>query len=316
MPRALVTGITGQDGSYLAELLLEKGYEVHGMLRPGVPPNFERIEAIRHRLALGEANLRDDRSIRALVDRVRPHEIYNLAGNGFVPESWERPIETADVMGLGPVRLLEAIRAVDPSIRFLQVGSSEIFGHARSEPQDESTPPAPRAPYGAAKAYAHAMTASYRRQYGLFAASAIAYNHESPRRNPRFVTRKITQAAACIKRGLAERVTLGNLDAQRDWGFAGDFVRGMWLMLQADEPDDYILATGVTHSVRQVAELAFGHVGLDWQAHVNVDPALIRGGDETKLRGNASKARRQLGWEPGVSLAELIRMMVDADLPG
>lgn len=312
--RALVTGITGQDGFYLADLLLEQGYAVFGMLRPEPQQNFSRIAPLENRLTLEVADLRDQQSVLELVERVAPDEIYNLAGNSFVPDSWQDPIEAGDVMGLGVVRLLEAIRAVNPAIRLLQVGSSEMFGEVDVEPQGERTPFRPRTPYGAAKVFAANMVSCYRRHFGLFAATAIAFNHESPLRNKRFVVRKVTDAAARIKLGRQDKLVLGNLDAARDWGFAGDYVRAMWMMLQRDEPDDFVIATGEKHTVRRLVEQAFAHVGLNWRDHVEVDPQLFRPEDSTTLRGDITKARTQLNWSPEVHFDDLVRMMVDADL--
>jgi GDPmannose 4,6-dehydratase len=312
--RALITGITGQDGYYLADLLLEKGYEVHGMLRPGAASNLSRISPLANRLSLHESDICDEASLVRLLDDVRPHELYNLAGNSFVPASWDDPAGACDVMGVGVVRLLSAIEAVNPDIRFCQVSSSEIFGRTAAAPQNEQTPLAPCNPYGAAKALGHMMTVTFRQTRGLFACSAVAFNHESPLRNHRFVPRKITGAAARIKLGLQDELLLGNLEARRDWGYAGDFVRGFWQMLQADQADDYVLATGVTHSVRELAEWAFARVDLDYRDYVRVDPALLRPHDVNTLCGDVAHARRRLGWEPTVDIASLIGMMVDADL--
>jgi GDPmannose 4,6-dehydratase len=315
MPRrALITGITGQDGFYLTELLLREGYHVYGMLRPGGEPDFERIAPLKDHITFLEGVLTDPSSVARLVEQAAPDEIYNLAGNSFVPESWQMPVETADVMAVAVVRLLEAIRAVNPAIRFCQAGSSEMFGQVDCEPQNEQTPCNPRTPYGIAKAAAFWTVANYRRHYGLYACTAIAYNHESPLRNRRFVTRKITDAVARIKLGLQNELVLGNLEAHRDWGFAGDYMRAMWLMQKRETADDFVIATGVTHTVRQLAEIAFGHAGLDWQKYVRVDPALLRPEDPNTLRGDIAKARRELGWAPTVALPQLIRSMVDADL--
>ncbi len=312
--RALITGITGQDGYYLAEQLLEQGYQVHGMVRPGPSPKLGRIKPLADRLSLHEADLTDQQSLVALIEQARPHELYNLAGISFVPESWQSPVTAGDVMGLGVARLLEAVRQVDPEIRFCQAGSSEQFGRVEVEPQNESTPFLPRAPYGAAKAYAHWIVANYRKHHRLFACTAIAFNHESPLRNRRFVTRKITDAVARIKLGQQTHVMLGNLDAMRDWGFAGDFTRAMRLMLQHRRATDFVIATGKKHSVRQLVRWSFEHVGLDYHDHVRVDPAFLRPDDTNTLRGDISKARRELAWEPSVELHELMAMMVDADL--
>jgi GDPmannose 4,6-dehydratase len=312
--RALVTGITGQDGYYLADLLLKQGYQVFGMLRPEPRQNFARIAPLEERLTLEVADLCDQQSVLELVQRVAPDEIYNLAGNSFVPDSWQEPVEAGDVMGLGVVRLLEAIRKLKPSIRFLQVGSSEMFGELEVEPQNEQTPLRPRTPYGSAKVFAASMVANYRRHHGIFACTAIAYTHESPLRNKRFVVRKVTDAAARIKLGLQDKLVLGNLDAARDWGFAGDYVRAFWMMLQHDAADDFVIATGEKHTVRRLVEIAFEHVGLDWRTHVEVDPKLFRAEDGATFRGDITKARTQLGWSPEVHFADLVRMMVDADL--
>jgi GDPmannose 4,6-dehydratase len=310
----LITGITGQDGFYLAELLLRDGYEVCGMLRPGGEPDFERIAPLKDRITFIEAVLTDQPSVTRLVERATPDEIYNLAGNSFVPDSWRNPEETADVMAVGVVRLLEAIRSVNPAIRFCQAGSSEMFGQVDCEPQDERTPVAPRTPYGIAKAFAYWAVANYRRHFGLFACTAIMYNHESPLRNKRFVTRKITDGAARIKLGTQNELVLGNLDAYRDWGFAGDYMKALALMLRRGDAEDFVIATGVKHTVRQLVEIAFSHVGLDWQKHVRVDPDLLRPEDPNTLRGDIAKARRELGWGPTVALPDLLRTMVDMDL--
>lgn len=312
--RALITGITGQDGSYLAEFLLEKGYEVHGMVRRASTEGFERINHLRGRVILHQADLLDQLSLVRLVDEVRPHEVYNLAAMSFVPTSWHQPLLTGEFTGLGVTRMLEAIRHVDDGIRFYQASSSEMFGAVREEPQNESTRFWPRSPYGVAKVYGHWITVNYRESFGIHACSGILFNHESPRRGKEFVTRKVTDAAARIKLGVQEKLYLGNLDAMRDWGYAGDYVWAIWLMLQQPQPDDYVIATGEKHSVRELVELAFSHVGLDWQNYVEIDPELIRPAEVCTLRGDASKARRVLGWEPRVSFAELVAMMVDADL--
>lgn len=314
MKRALITGITGQDGSYLAELLLEKGYQVFGMVRRSSTENFERIEHLRGRIELRQADLLDQSSLMHLLKEVRPHEVYNLAAQSFVPTSWEQPVLTAEFTALGVTRLLEAIRHVDPGIRFYQASSSEMFGRAQEVPQNERTPFYPRSPYGVAKVYGHWITVNYRESYGLFACSGICFNHESPRRGLEFVTRKVTCGAARIKLGLQKELRLGNLEAKRDWGYAADYVEAMWLMLQQDHPDDYIIATGETHSVRELVEIAFAYVGLDWKEHVVIDPAFIRPAEVDFLVGDASKARRKLGWRPRVSFRELIEMMVEADL--
>jgi GDPmannose 4,6-dehydratase len=312
--RALITGITGQDGAYLAEFLLGKQYEVHGMARRASTESFERMEHLRPRLHLHQADLLDQLSIVTLIDQVRPHEVYNLAAQSFVPTSFSQPLLTAEFTGLGVTRVLEAIRLVDPSIRFYQASSSEMFGRVQSEPQNERTPFWPRSPYGAAKAYGHWITVNYRESYGMFACSGILFNHESPLRGKEFVSRKVTDGVARIKHGLQDKLMLGNLDAQRDWGFAGDYVEAMWLMLNQREPDDYVIATGVKHSVRDLVELAFRHVGLDWHDHVEVDQALFRPADVNTLCGDASKARAKLGWVPKVTFEQLVAMMVDADM--
>ncbi len=314
MRRALITGITGQDGAYLAELLLEKGYEVHGMVRRASTENFERIAHMRNRITLHQADLLDQLSIVDLVQAVRPHELYNLAAQSFVPTSWVQPLLTGEFTALGVTRVLEAIRLVDRSIRFYQASSSEMFGATPHEPQNEQTPFWPRSPYAVAKVYGHWITVNYRESYGIFACCGILFNHESPRRGKEFVTRKVTDAVARIKLGLQDKLHLGNLDAMRDWGFAGDYVRAMWLMLQQDEPDDYVIATGEKHSVREFVELAFSYVGLDWRDHVVVDPALMRPAEVYTLRGDATKARRKLGWAPTVNFRQLVEMMVEADL--
>jgi len=312
--RALITGITGQDGSYLAEFLLEQGYEVHGVVRRSSTENFERIDHVIDRITLHQADLLDLLSLISAIQDARPHEVYNLAAQSFVPTSWRQPVLTGEFTALGVVRLLEAIRLVDKSIRFYQASSSEMFGKVQASPQNESTPFYPRSPYGVAKAYGHWITVNYRESYGLQASSGILFNHESPRRGKEFVTRKVSHAAARIKLGLQDKLELGNLDARRDWGFAGDYVKAMWMMLQQDEPDDYVIATGKTYSVRDLVEAAFGHAGLDWQKYVSVSPALARPAEVDCLTGDSGKARRVLGWEPRVSFEELVRMMVDEDL--
>ena len=311
--KALITGIAGQDGSYLAELLLEKGYRVVGVRRPG-NLDLDRIAHIIDRLDLREADLLDEGHLVELLRDTRPAEVYNLAGHSFVPSSWDQPDLTGDATGLGAIRMLEAIRIVDPTVRFYQASSSEIFGNALEAPQSEATPPNPRNPYGAAKAFAHFSTVNAREHYGLFAVSGILFNHESPRRGAEFLTRKVTDGAARISLGLAHEISIGNLDAQRDWGYAGDYVRAMWQMLQQDEPRDYVIASGVLHSVRDVCEVAFGRVGLDYRDHVHVDPELARPAEAIPLVGDASKARLDLGWIPSVSFEALIVMMVDADI--
>jgi GDPmannose 4,6-dehydratase len=312
--RAVITGITGQDGSYLAELLLEQGYRVVGVVRRSSCPNFERIEHILDRIELRPADLLDQLSLIRLIDDVRPHELYNLAAMSFVPASWDQPLLTGEFNSLGVTRILEAIRQVDLGIRLYQASSSEMFGKVREVPQTETTPFHPRSPYGVSKAFGHYITVNYRESYGLFACSGILFNHESPRRGLEFVTRKVTDGVARIKLGLAQTLSLGNLDACRDWGFAGDYVRAMWLMLQQEKADDYVVATGISHSVRQLVEAAFGHVGLDWREYVRTDPTLLRPAEVDYLIGNPAKARAVLGWEPTVDFNALVAMMVEADL--
>jgi GDPmannose 4,6-dehydratase len=314
MKRALVTGITGQDGSYLADLLLEKGYEVHGMVRRSSTENFERIDHLRDRVRLHQADLLDQLSIIEVLEAVRPREVYNLAAQSFVPTSWVQPVLTGEFTALGVTRMLEAIRLVDRKIRFYQASSSEMFGKVQETPQTERTPFWPRSPYGVAKVYGHWITVNYRESYDLFACSGILFNHESPRRGKEFVTRKISHAVARIKAGRQKELRLGNLGAKRDWGFAGDYVRAMWMMLQQKSPDDYVIATGENHTVREFCEVAFDHAGLDWRKHVRVDPKLFRPAEVNTLCGNPAKARRKLGWKPHVSFEALVRMMVDADL--
>lgn len=311
---ALITGITGQDGSYLAELLLEKGYRVVGMVRRSSAENFYRIEHIRDRIELEQADLLDQYSLIDVLKRVRPEEVYNLAAMSFVPTSWSQPVLTTEFDAVGVTRILEAIRLTNPDARFYQASSSEMFGKVREVPQRETTPFHPRSPYGVAKVYGHHITVNYRESYGLFACSGILFNHESPRRGKEFVTRKVTDGVARIKLGLADQLKLGNLTAHRDWGFAGDYVRAMWLMLQQDAPDDYVVATGESHSVQDLVELAFAHVGLDWKKHVVEDPSLIRPAEVDTLLGDWSHAREKLGWKPAVSFAQLVQMMVDSDL--
>jgi GDPmannose 4,6-dehydratase len=315
MKRALITGITGQDGSYLAEWLLQQGYEVHGIVRRASTETFERIAHLRGRVALHQADLLDQLSLIEVVREVKPAEVYNLAAQSFVPTSWKQPVLTGEFTAIGVTRMLEALRLLDPKgIRFYQASSSEMFGKVRETPQSETTPFHPRSPYGVAKAYGHYITVNYRESYGMFACSGILFNHESPRRGFEFVTRKVTDGAARIKHGKATELRLGNLDARRDWGFAGDYVRAMWLMLQQDNPDDYVVATGKTHTVRELVEVAFDRAGLDWKKYVVEDPALIRPAEVDLLIGDPSKARRVLGWSPEVSFQELVRRMVDADL--
>jgi len=312
--RALITGITGQDGSYLAEFLLEKGYTVFGMVRRASKDNFERLDHIRPRLELRQADLLDQLSLIRLLEESRPHEVYNLAAQSFVPTSWSQPVLTAEFTALGVTRVLDAIRLVDPAIRFYQASSSEMFGKVRETPQNELTPFHPRSPYGVAKVYGHSITVNYRESYGLFACSGILFNHESPRRGIEFVTRKITDGVARIKLGLATELRLGNLDSKRDWGYAGDYVDAMWRMLQQPEPQDYVVGTGVAHSVRELVEIAFSHAGLDWRKHVVQDPRFLRPAEVDLLLADPGKAKSELGWGPEVSFEQLTRMMVDADL--
>jgi GDPmannose 4,6-dehydratase len=315
MPRrALITGITGQDGSYLAELLLGKGYEVVGMVRRSSAPNVWRIEHLLDRLTLKPADLLDQLSLLRLIDEVRPHEIYNLAAMSFVPASWDQPMLTGEFNSQGVTRMLDALRQVDTSIRFYQASSSEMFGKVREVPQNELTPFYPRSPYGVSKVFAHYITVNYRESYNLFAVSGMLFNHESPRRGLEFVTRKVTDGVARIKLGLKDSLPMGNLDARRDWGFAGDYVRAMWLMLQQEMPDDFVVATGVSHSVRELVEIAFARVGLDWQKYVRVDQALLRPAEVDHLLGDSTKARTQLGWETEVNFRQLVEMMVDEDV--
>jgi len=312
--RAIITGITGQDGSYLAEFLLSKGYEVVGTVRRSSAPNYWRIQHILDRITIKPADLLDQLSSIRLVDEVRPNELYNLAAMSFVPASWDQPMLTGEYNAQGVTRVLEAIRQVDPSIKIYQASSSEMFGKVREIPQTELTPFYPRSPYGVSKVFAHYITVNYRESYDLFAVSGMLFNHESPRRGLEFVTRKVTDGVARIKLGLTDTLSLGNLDAQRDWGFAGDYVEAMWMMLQQSHADDYVIATGICHSVRELVETAFGHVGLDWNKHVKLDPKLVRPAEVEHLIGDNSKARRALGWTPTVDFAALVKMMVDADL--
>jgi len=312
--RAIISGITGQDGSYLAELLVEKGYEVTGIVRRSSSPNMWRIEHLLDRVTLRAADLLDQLSLVRVIQDVRPHEFYNLAAQSFVPASWDQPLLTGDYNSMGVTRLLEAVRQVDPSIRLYQASSSEMYGRVREVPQTETTPFYPRSPYGVSKVFGHYITVNYRESYNLFAVSGILFNHESPRRGLEFVTRKVTDGVARIKLGKADHLKLGNLDAHRDWGFAGDYVRALWLMLQQDEPDDYVVATGVSHSVQQLVEAAFGHAGLDWKRHVQTDPALLRPAEVDHLIGDPAKAKSKLGWQPSVGFDQLVGMMVDADI--
>jgi GDPmannose 4,6-dehydratase len=312
--RAIVTGITGQDGSYLAELLVEKGYKVVGVVRRSSAPNLWRIEHLLDRIELRPADLLDQLSLIRLIDEVRPHELYNLAAMSFVPASWDQPLLTGEFNAMGVTRILDAIRQVDPGIRFYQASSSEMFGKVREVPQHELTPFHPRSPYGVSKVFGHYITVNYRESYNLFAVSGILFNHESPRRGLEFVTRKVSDAVARIKLGLGGSLALGNLDARRDWGFAGDYVRAMWLMLQQDRPDDYVVASGIAHSVRELVEAAFGHAGLEWRQYVRVDQGLLRPAEVDHLIGNPAKARSALGWEPTVDFGGLVAMMVDADI--
>jgi GDPmannose 4,6-dehydratase len=312
--RALITGITGQDGSYLAELLLEKGYEVFGMTRRASTENVERIGHLTERINLIQGDLLDPHSLVSALRTAEAQEVYNLAAQSFVPTSWNQPVLTAEFTGVGVTRLLEAVRTVDPNIRFYQASSSEMFGKVRQVPQTEETPFYPRSPYGVAKTYGHYITVNYRESFGLYAVSGILFNHESPRRGLEFVTRKISDGVARIKLGLSDELVLGNLDAERDWGYAGDYVDAMWRMLQQEEPGDYVVATGVPHSIRRFAELAFAHAGLDWERYVKTDPEFLRPAEVDHLVGDASKAKRELGWEPRHTFRELVEMMVDADL--
>jgi GDPmannose 4,6-dehydratase len=315
MKKALITGITGQDGSYLAEWLLTKGYEVHGVVRRSSSENFDRLKAVRDKVTLHQADLLDQYSLIDVVRQVGPDEVYNLAAMSFVPTSWKQPVLTGEFTAIGVTRVLEAIRLLGPKkIRFYQASSSEMFGKVLEVPQKETTPFYPRSPYGVAKVYGHYITVNYRESYGMFACSGILFNHESPRRGLEFVTRKVTDGAARIKLGLAKELRLGNLDAKRDWGFAGDYVKAMWLMLQQDTPDDYVVATGETHSVQELVEIAFECAGLDWKKHVVQDPALMRPAEVDLLIGDPGKARRVLKWQPEVDFRGLVKMMVEADL--
>jgi GDPmannose 4,6-dehydratase len=312
--RALITGITGQDGSYLAELLLEQGYEVFGLTRRLSADNYWRISHLADRLTLLPGDLLDQLSLIRVLEKVKPNELYNLAAMSFVPASWDQPMLTGEFNSQGVTRVLEAVRVVDPSIRLYQASSSEMYGKVREVPQRETTPFYPRSPYGVSKVFAHYITVNYRESYNLFAVSGILFNHESPRRGLEFVTRKVTDGVAQIKRGKKKELRLGNLDAHRDWGFAGDYVRAMWLMLQQPEADDYVISTGEAHSVKELVEIAFGHAGLNWQDHVVLDPAFLRPAEVDHLIGDPSKAQSSLGWKPSVDFKGLVKMMVDADI--
>ncbi len=314
MATALITGITGQDGSYLAEFLLARGYHVVGVVRRTSHDSYQRIGHLLDRLSILPADLLDQHSLTGVVRDVKPDEIYNLAAQSFVPTSWTQPVLTGEFTALGVTRLLEAIRLAYPKAKFYQASSSEMFGEVAETPQNESTPFHPRSPYGVAKVYGHWITINYRESYDMFCVSGILFNHESPRRGLEFVTRKVTDAVARIKLGLTSTVKLGNLQARRDWGYAGDYVEAMWLMLQQSEPDDYVVGSGETHSVRDLVEIAFGHVGLDWQNHVEIDSSLMRPAEVERLQANPAKAKQKLGWEPTVSFEQLITMMVDADV--
>ncbi|HJR16300.1 MAG TPA: GDP-mannose 4,6-dehydratase [Gemmatimonadales bacterium] len=314
MPRALITGVTGQDGSYLAELLLSKGYEVVGVVRRTSHHSYERIEHLLGKIEVVAADLLDQHSLTVVLQDTQPDEVYNLAAQSYVPTSWTQPVLTGEFTALGVTRILEAIRLVHPKARFYQASSSEMFGRVSETPQRESTSFYPRSPYGVAKVYGHWITVNYRESYGLFAVSGILFNHESPRRGIEFVTRKVTDAVARIKLGLTRQVALGNLDARRDWGYAGDYVDAMWRMLQQSSPKDYVIGTGQTHSVRDLVEVAFGHVGLNWQDHVVTDPKFMRPAEVDLLLADPSKAREELGWSPKINFRELVAMMVDADL--
>ena len=314
MPKALITGVTGQDGSYLAELLLSKGYQVVGVVRRTSHHSYERIEHLLDRIEVVAADLLDQHSLTVVLQDTRPDEVYNLAAQSYVPTSWTQPVLTGEFTALGVTRILEAIRLVHPTAKFYQASSSEMFGRVSETPQRETTSFYPRSPYGVAKVYGHWITVNYRESYNLFAVSGILFNHESPRRGIEFVTRKVTDGVARIKLGMAKEIRLGNLDARRDWGFAGDYVEAMWRMLQQPQAQDYVVGTGVTHSVRELVEAAFGHVGLDWKKHVKTDPKYVRPAEVDVLQADPSKARRELGWSPRVSFSELVAMMVDADL--
>jgi GDPmannose 4,6-dehydratase len=314
VPKALITGVTGQDGSYLAELLLSKGYEVVGVVRRTSHHSYERIEHLLDRIEVVAADLLDQHSLTVVLQETRPDEVYNLAAQSYVPTSWTQPVLTGEFTALGVTRILEAIRLVHPAAKFYQASSSEMFGRVTETPQSETTPFYPRSPYGVAKVYGHWITVNYRESYNLYAVSGILFNHESPRRGIEFVTRKVTDGVARVKLGLASEIRLGNLDARRDWGFAGDYVEAIWRMLQQPTPQDYVIGTGQTHSVRELVEAAFQHVGLDWRKHVVTDPRYMRPAEVDLLLADPSKARRELGWSPLVKFAELIGMMVDADL--
>jgi GDPmannose 4,6-dehydratase len=314
LKKALITGITGQDGSYLAEFLLLKGYEVYGMVRRSSTINFERISHIQDRLKLMQGDLLDQNSLIEALKISEPDEVYNLGAQSFVPTSWNQPVLTGEFTALGVTRMLEAIRTVNPKIRFYQASSSEMFGKIQETPQNEKTPFYPRSPYGVAKVYGHWITVNYRESYGIFCCSGILFNHESPRRGLEFVSRKVTSAAAKIKLGLQKELRMGNLDAHRDWAFAGDYVEAMWLMLQQNEPEDFVIATGISHSVQDLIQAAFDHLGLDWQEYVKIDPKLLRPAEVDYLVGNAQKAKAKLGWQPKVTFEELVKMMVDSDL--
>lgn len=314
MKTALITGITGQDGSYLAELLLEKDYRVWGMHRRTSTVNFERIEHITDDITLIQGDLLDQNSLQNIIQQAQPDEVYNLAAQSFVPTSWNQPLLTGEITALGVTRLLEAIRSINPKIRFYQASTSEMFGKVREVPQRETTPFHPRSPYGVSKVYGHWITVNYRESYNMFACSGILFNHESPRRGLEFVTRKVTDTAVRIKQGLSRELRLGNLEAKRDWGYAGDYVEAMWLMLQQDTPEDFVIATGATHSVKDLVKAAFGHLDLDWEKYVRVDERYVRPAEVDLLIGDASKAERKLGWKPKVTFEELIKLMVESDL--
>lgn len=311
---ALITGITGQDGSYLAELLLEKGYKVYGLRRRASVPIMENIEHIKNEIEFIEGDLLDLASMIAAVKKANPDEVYNLAAQSFVGTSWEQPILTGQVTGIGVTNILEAVRIIKPEAKFYQASSSEMFGKVVETPQKETTPFYPRSPYGVAKVYGHWITVNYRESFDMFACSGILFNHESPRRGVEFVTRKVTDAVARIKLGLQKELRMGNLDAKRDWGFAGDYVKAMWLMLQQDQPDDYVVATGETHTVQELVEIAFGHVGLNWQDYVITDPRFVRPAEVDLLLGDPTKAKKKLGWKLEVNFEQLVKMMVDSDL--